>query len=119
MVMPARCSQCAKALTSCRRRDPTRQRRRLAELADLLHEQQPDALANVVDVLTGQLVTATDGPDERGIPLDEFIPRPLVAVAHARDQRNNRQIVTNGLTSSLQDAVIARRRNGGVHQPRA
>src|ERR1039457_6158268 len=105
---------------------PARQGRRLAEATDLLDQQQPDALANVVDILTVQLVANADGPHQRGVPLDEFIPRPLVAVAHASDQGNDRRVVAHGVSfPQLSDhrclatpslPCISRRRNPSMRR---
>ena len=56
-------------------------RGRIADSVKLVHELQLDALADVVGVGVGgaQLVLAADGPDQRGVPLDECIRRLLVA----------------------------------------
>src|SRR5208282_3900428 len=53
----------------------------------------PDTLANVVDVLTVQLVAEADVPHQRRVPLDDLVPCLLVAVAYAGDQGYDRRVV--------------------------
>jgi len=69
--------------------------RRLAEAADVLDKQQPDVLADVVDVLAIQLVLQADGPHKRGVALDELVPRRLVALADAGDQGSDRRVIAH------------------------
>ena len=59
------------------------QRGRLAEFAQVVEELEPDCLADVVGIGAAQLVPAADRPDQRGVPLDQGVPRPLVAVRGA------------------------------------
>jgi hypothetical protein len=63
--------------------EPAGQRGRLADLVQLVHQAQPDALADVVGVGAAESVPAADRPNERGVPLDEGVPRLLVAVSGA------------------------------------
>lgn len=52
----------------------------------MVDELQPDGLPDVLSIGAAQPVAAADGPDERSVPLDEGIPRLLVAIAGARHQ---------------------------------
>src|SRR5215469_1511526 len=95
VVMPPCCPQNAQTFTLGRGRQPARQRRWLAQVPDLFHQQQPDGLADVVNVRAAQLVADADGPHQRGIPLDELTPRLPVAVAYPGDQGNDRRVVAH------------------------
>lgn len=46
----------------------------------MLHQVQPDDLANVFDVGATEVVPTADGPDQRRVSLDKGIPGPFVAV---------------------------------------
>jgi len=59
-------------------------RGRVADLADVVHHLQPDGLPGLVGV--GQPVPAAERPHQRGVPLDDRISRPLVAVARVHHQ---------------------------------
>ena len=52
----------------------------------MLHQVQPDDLANVFDVGATEVVPAADGPDQRRVSLDKGIPCPFVAVPGADHQ---------------------------------
>ena len=58
-------------------------RGRIADLAQLVHQQQPDVLADVGGLGGVQPVPAAERPDQRGIPLHQRGPRALVAVPGA------------------------------------
>src|ERR1017187_2340944 len=62
-------------------------------VTDLIAES---GLTNVVDILTVQLVADADGPHQGRVPLDEFIPRPLLTVTRAGNQGNDRWVVAHG-----------------------
>jgi hypothetical protein len=51
----------------------------IAEGAQLVHELQPDALADILGIGVAQPVPAADGPDQRGVPLHQRVPRLPVA----------------------------------------
>src|SRR2546423_11836107 len=85
VFMSAYCPQHPQAFAFGRCRQPARQCRWLAPPPHPLHQQQPDVLADVSNVLTAQLVAGADGPHQRGGPLDELIPRILVAAAPTGD----------------------------------
>src|SRR5450631_4022880 len=59
---------------------PARKRGRIADFVKLLQQPQPDALADVVGVGAAQPVPAADGPEQRGVPLDQCVPRLPVAI---------------------------------------
>ena len=48
---------------------------RIAQGRMLVRQPQPGALADVLGIGPAQLVSAADGPDQRGVPLDAFVPR--------------------------------------------
>jgi hypothetical protein len=41
-------------------------------------------------------VPAADGPDQRGVPLDQGVPRPLVTVPSPDDQVNDHRLIAYG-----------------------
>ena len=75
--------------------EPAMRRGQVADSVKLVHELQPDGLADIAGVGAAQLVPAADGPDQRGAPLDEFIPRLLVAVSGASYQIGDRRVTTH------------------------
>src|SRR2546430_6049330 len=74
--------------------EPASKRGRVAEAVRLVHQVQPDGLADIVGVRATQPVPAADGPDQRGVPLDEGVPGLLVAVSRAHYQVSDRGIIT-------------------------
>jgi hypothetical protein len=85
--------------------EPARECGRVAEVAKLVHQLQPDALAGVGGVGAGQPVPAADGPNQRGVPLDEGIPRLLVAASGARHQVGERPFAADQARLSGRDRV--------------
>jgi len=65
---------------------PAGQRGGHAQVPELLHQEQPHGLADVVDIGAVQLVAVADGPHQRGIAPHELVPGVLVAVAGPFDQ---------------------------------
>src|SRR5215472_11343491 len=55
--------------------DPPGQRGRLTDLVQVVHQAQPDALADVVGVSPAEPVPAANRLDQRGVALDEGVPR--------------------------------------------
>src|SRR5262249_15499048 len=90
---------------------PARQRGRHAQVPELLHQEQPHRLADVVDIGAVQLVTVADGPHKWGIALHEFVPGVLVAVAGPFDQPEDCWIVTHEV--SLRASVSGSRWRAG------
>ncbi len=66
--------------------EPAGKRGRIAQGRKLVRQPQPDALADVLGIGPAQPVSAADGPDQRGVPVDEFVPRLLIAVSRACHQ---------------------------------
>src|ERR1700729_545630 len=93
--MPASCPQDPEAFMPGRRREPARKGGCVAETSDVLNELYPDALADVVDIITTQSVADADGPDKRRVPLDELVPGLLVAASCPADQENHRRVVAH------------------------
>jgi hypothetical protein len=50
------------------------------------HQLEPDDLADILGVGCLQPEVAADRPDQRGVPLDECVPRLLLAVLGACHQ---------------------------------
>ena len=73
--------------------EPSGQRGQLANLAQLIHQLQPDGLAHVVGVGAVEPVLAANRPDQRGVPLDECVPRLCVAVPGARHQVDDYRVI--------------------------
>jgi hypothetical protein len=78
----------SRALDSCafplgRGGQPPGQRGGIPDLVQVVGELQPDALADVVGVGAAETLPAADGPDQRGVPLDERLPGLLLAVSGA------------------------------------
>ena len=86
--------------------EPARKRGRFADLVKPFHQVQPDVLANVVGVGAAQPVLAADRPDERGVPLDECVPRLLFAVSGARHQVSDRWVTSDRAYFSGHDLVL-------------
>lgn len=99
VLMLARLPQYAEALTLRGRRQPARQRRRLAQAPDPLDEQQPDTLAHVVALLAAQPVPDADRPDQRGISFDDLVPRSPVPVGRTGNQGDDCRVVTHSPSS--------------------
>jgi len=104
VVIPPPCPQNAQTFTPGRGGQPAGQRRRLAELPDLLDQQQPDALAYVVDVLAAlqQALRA-----QRAVP-PEFIEAGKNAFAwHNIDAELAQLTYDSTLDSSLELSLRA------------
>jgi hypothetical protein len=43
-------------------------------------------MADIISIGPAQAVSAADGPDQGGVPLDEVVPRLLLAVSRAYHQ---------------------------------
>src|SRR5690242_14244482 len=86
-----RCAQYPAAFAPGGGGEPARKCGRLADGCKLVHELQPYALADVLGVGAAELVPMTDRPNERGVPLDEYIPRLLVVVSGACHQISDRR----------------------------
>jgi hypothetical protein len=65
----------------------------LADSAELAHQLQPDGLADVVGVGVAEAVLAADGPDQRGVALDEGIPCLFVTVSGAGHQVSHLRVI--------------------------
>ena len=65
---------------------PAAKRGRSTELVKLAGELQPDELADVAGAGVAEPVLAADGSHQRGVPLDEGVPRLLIVVPCARHQ---------------------------------
>jgi hypothetical protein len=85
--------------------EPARECGRVAEVAKLVHQVQPDALAGIGGVGAGQPVPAADGPNQRVVPLDEGIPRLLVAASGARHQVGERPFAADQARLGGRDRV--------------
>jgi hypothetical protein len=72
---------------------PAGKRGQIAHFAELICELEPDGLADIGGVGAAQLVPAADRPDQRGVPLDEGLPRLLVAVCGAGHQGISRRVI--------------------------
>jgi hypothetical protein len=87
--------------------EPSGQRGRLADLVQLVHQAQPDALADILRVGAVEPVPAADRPDERRVPLDERVPGPLVASSRPRHQVNDQQaIVRRGICLACEARAV-------------
>lgn len=53
------------------------------------------SVADLVGISAVQPVAAADGPHERGVPLDEVIPRWLVAVCGPYHQARDRPVIAH------------------------
>src|SRR5208282_2520993 len=73
--------------------EPARKSGRIADSVQLVHQAQPDALADIVGIGAAEPVPAADRPDQRGVPLHERVPRLLVAVSGAGYQVNDHRII--------------------------
>jgi hypothetical protein len=60
--------------------DPARKRSLIAYQSQLIHQPQPDGLADVSSIGAAELIPTADRPDERRESLDELVPGALVAV---------------------------------------
>jgi hypothetical protein len=100
--------------SACRAHDPTAfaaggsgqpagQRGRVADLADLVHQLQPDGLPGVVGFGAIELVPAADRPHQRGVPIYDGIPRPLVALSRAPRQVSDRHVTGDRTCLSSHD----------------
>src|SRR5947199_223029 len=66
--------------------EPARQRLAVAQSRQMLHQVQPDGLADVVPVGIAEPEPPADGEDQTGVPVDDRVPRGAFAVARAVDQ---------------------------------
>ena len=78
---------------------PARKRGRIPDLVQVVHQLQPDALADVLGVGVAEPVPAADRPDQRGVPLDERVPRLLVAVSGASHQVNDHRVIEQRISA--------------------
>jgi hypothetical protein len=78
---------------------PPRQGVRIAEVVQLFHQVQPDALACVLGLGGAQPVPAADGPHQRRVPVDKCVPRLLVAGCGAQHQVGDRLIIAHRVPS--------------------
>ena len=60
---------------------PARERCRITQVIQALHQVQPDMLDDVFGGGAADRVPAADGPDQRGVSLDEGVPRLPIAVS--------------------------------------
>jgi hypothetical protein len=58
----------------------------------MVEQLRPDALADVLGV-GAELVPAADGPDQRGVPLDEHVPGLLVTGSGPGYQVNDHWVI--------------------------
>ena len=77
---------------------PPRQRGRIAEVVEMVHQVEPNHLADVLGVGVAQPVLSADRPDQRGVPLDDLIPRLLVTASRAGYQFGDGRVITHGAT---------------------
>ena len=64
-------------------------------LAELLDQQQPHILAHVFDVVAAEPVPGADRPHQRGVALDQLVPRILVTPGRAGDQCDHGRVITH------------------------
>jgi hypothetical protein len=69
-----RCAQDPAAFPLGSGGDPAGKRSQIANGRKVVRQSQPDALADVLGISPAQPVSAADGPDQRGVPLDEVVP---------------------------------------------
>ena len=86
----------AQAFARGGRRQPARQGGGLAELAELLHQQEPDILSHVLDVMIAQPVPGADCIHQGCIAVDKLVPRVLVPPGRAGHERDDMRVVTHG-----------------------
>ena len=79
---------------------PAGKRGRVAEVTQMIGQEQPDALADGLGVRAAEPVPAADRPGQRGVPLDQRVPRLLVAVPGPGHQVGDRLISTHEMVSS-------------------
>jgi kumamolisin len=72
---------------------PARERGRITQAVQALHQVQPDVLGNVLGGGAADPVPAADGPDQRGVSLDEGVPRPPIAVSGPGHQVADHRVV--------------------------
>jgi len=77
---------------------PARERSRFAQVVQMGHQLEPDDLADILGVGCVQPEVAADRPDQRGVPLDERVPRLLLAVLGACHQVGDWQIISHRVT---------------------
>ena len=97
------------AFPSGRGGQPARKPGRLADRAHVVHELQPGALPDVLGVGVAKPVVSADGPYERGIPLDEDIPRLLVTLSGTRYEVGDKRAIAHRnrvLSSSARDQAL-------------
>lgn len=75
--------------------EPAGDRGRIADCRKLVHELLPDSLPDVGSVGAAQPASAADGPDERGVPVDECVPRLFVAVSGAPHKVGDGQVIVH------------------------
>jgi hypothetical protein len=71
------------------RRQPAGQRGRLAELIEVLDEQQPHVLPYILKIMAAEPIPSADCIDQRGVTLHDLVPRTLVTFGGTTNQRND------------------------------
>jgi hypothetical protein len=79
-------AQAPEAFPPGRGDQPAGQRVRVAEAAEVVDQVQPHRLHDVLGVGASEPVPEADRPDQRGVPVDDLVPGPLVAVCRTRHQ---------------------------------
>ena len=64
----------------------------------MIHQVKPHHLADFLGVGVAQPVLAADRPDQRGVPLDDFIPRLLVTVSRAGHHVGDGRVIGHRVT---------------------
>src|SRR5215472_11008600 len=74
---------------------PSGQRGRLAQVAELFDEPQPHGLADIFDVGPAQLIARADRPHHRRVPFDDIVPGVLIAVGSPSHESDHGWVVTH------------------------
>ena len=61
----------------------------------MIHQLEPDGLGDVLGVGASQLIPSADRPDQRGVPLDECVPRLLVAISRTRYEVGDNRVIAH------------------------
>src|SRR5262245_26738751 len=67
-------------------------------MAQVVHQLEPDGLGDVLGVGGSQPVPSADRPDQRGVPLNECVPRLILAIAGAHHQSGDCQVIAHWVT---------------------